>query len=757
MPRIPVYQRQTELRGYQPATMQNTRPDLGTEYMERAVDQFGDSVQNLVRSGVQLKLGLDDQARLENQKIEAAQIIEAQVELSNLMEDQRLGTVDPMTGQRKPGLMDRTGKDAAGIENDFRTYYDKESARIAARLPSKDAKMAWQNFSMKDKGARSEYYAARTFEQMKQYQVNQQAAIDDKVGRLAGDSSIPDNLAEAALDESLKSWKALKKGESPEFIAEGEANRLSNFAAVRLSAAPDYASKQAAYAKYGKMLQGEQAVRAREMLKVFGVKDKAQDMVNQLSAAHDLTTGEGQIKAQAEISNITDTEVYDEAQRRLDYRIGQSIRLRSAQDSQTVTESMVHIRSGAMPKDIPGYSDMRPEVQQQIDEYSRSYRKGQHVDQGLDRVAFTDPKKWDAMQAMSAADFMKFNDWTALRGSMIEDDVRGLQNKQAHMVAQHAENVKKLGEAGAKAWQERQESFEKRALEDLLKTYENTELSNSPEDIKNKDSLKADRRFKIESEWMKALDDHYQLKGRAPTQLEVAVIRNRMTDKVSTLDDNGDMIQKYRWELNNFDREVGNQYDTIKEYQQVNGLSDANLEKQMRDSGMTPDAFLQKLNDQAMGDFLTNSGQSTAIPFKKASGFREQSRERQAAIMSQSQIANLDNKAKALSEEYGGGKKGNEAVDAFTDALPELMRREGRTKEYGFWANLGDKVGISRDFQGAKDLYKKADEIQSIKDPAERRRVAMGYLDQYQTDWNTYRHVSAESGGSIAPAIIRGR
>jgi hypothetical protein len=755
MPRIPTYQRQVNANGSPVPIYTVKAPDMNDGW--RAVDNAMNSAVQLAGT---LKRDRDEKAekaRIENQKIEAAQIIEAQVELSNLMEDQRLGTVDSMTGQRKPGLMDRTGKDAAGIENDFHTYYDKESARIAARLPSKDAQMAFQNFSMKDKEARREYYAGRTFEQMKQYQVNQQAAIDDKAGRLAADLSITDDLAEAALDQSLKSFRALNAGQSPESIAEGEANRLSNFAAARLSAAPDYASKQASYAKYGKMLQGEQAMRAREMLKVFGVKDKAQGTVDQLSAAHDLTTGEGQIKAQSEIDKITDIEVRDEAQRRLDYSIGKASRLRNAQDTQVVTDSMAQIQAGAHPKDIPGYATMRPDVRQQVDQYSREFKKGQLVDQGLDRVAFTDPKKWDAMQAMSAADFMKFNDWTALRGSMTEDDVRGLQNKQAHMVAQHAENVKKLGEAGAKAWQERQESFEKRALEDLLKTYENTEIGNSPEDIKNKDSLKADRRFKIESEWMKALSDHYQLKGRAPTQLEVAVIRNRMTDKVSTLDDEGDMIQKYRWELNNFDREVGNQYDSIKEYQQVNGLSDANLEKQMRDSGMELDAFLQKLNDQAMGDFLTNSGQSTAIPFKKASGFREQSRERQSAVMTQSQIANLDNKAKAFSDEYGGGKKGDKAVDSFTDALPELMRREGRTKESGFWANLGDKAGISRDFQGAKELYKKADEIQSIKDPEERRRVAMGYLDQYQADWNTYRRIGAESGGSIAPAIIRGR
>lgn len=752
MPRIPTYQRQVNAIGSPVPVYTVKAPDMNDGW--RAVDSAMSSAVQLAGTIKRDRDEKAEKARIEKQKIEAAQIIEAQVELSNLMEDQRLGTVDPMTGQRRPGLMDRTGKDAAGIENDFRAYYDKESARIAARLPSKDAQLAFQNFSMKDKEARREYYAGRTFEQMKQYQVNQQAAIDDKAGRLAGGLGITDELAEAALDESLKSFRALNAGQSPESIAEGEANRRSNFASARLSAAPDFSSKQATFAKYGKLLQGEQAAKAREMMKVFGVKDKAQGAVDQLASAHDLTTGEAQVKAQAEIDKIEDIEVRDEAQRRFDYRVGQSTRLRNAQDSQVFTSAMQQIQAGSMPKDIQGYADMRPEVRDQVEKYGRDYRKGQLVDQGLDRVAFSDPKKWDDMQKMPREQLKKFDDWMALRGALTEDDVRGLQAKQAHMIAQDAENVKKLGEAGAEAWNKRQEAFEKSTLDELLKSYENTELETLPagEEVKDKDSRKAERRANIEREWMRQLDDHWKLKGKAPTHLEVSIIRNRMTDKISTLDAEGDKIQKFRWEMTNFDREVGIQYDSIKEYQTVNGLSDTNLEKQLRDSGMPEDAFLQKLNDQAMGDFETNSGQATVIPFKKSSGFRDQSRERQASIMSQSQIAAIDNKAKELSEDYGGGAKGSEAVDDFTSALPELLRREGRDKETGFWANL-----TGPNMAAAKDLYRQADAIEAIKDPAERRRAAMAYLEDYRTAWGTYKRQNNVDDNRLAAPVSRGR
>lgn len=752
MPRIPTYQRQVNAIGSPVPVYTVKAPDMNDGW--RAVDSAMNSAIQLAGTIKRNRDEKAERARIENEKIEAAEVLAAKVELSRSLDEQSKGTIDPVTGIKKPGLMDREGKDAIGIQRDFQDHYNKELARISAGLTSPQARISLQQFALPDKEARRQDYAAREFNQMKIFQDNQQKAMDFRSGNLAADGSVSDALALAALDEAKKGFLAMNQGQSKQVLDAGIASRDSNFAAARLSAAPDYASKQAAFAKYGNLLQGEQAVQAREMMKVFGVKDKAQGVVDQLASAHDLTKGTAQVKAQAEINNIKDLEVRDEAQRRFDYRVGQSTRLRNAQDSQVFTESMKQIQGGAMPEDIPGYAYMRAEVRDKVEQYSREYRKGQLVDQGLDRVAFSDPKKWDEMQKMPREQLKKFDDWMALRGALTEEDVRGLQNKQAHMIAQDAENVKKLGEAGAEAWNKRQEAFEKSTLDDLLKTYENTELDNLPagEGVKDKDSRKAERRANIEREWMRQLDDHWKLKGKAPTHLEVSIIRNRMTDKISTLDAEGDKIQKFRWEMTNFDREVGIQYDSIKEYQTVNGLSDANLEKQLRDSGMPEDAFLQKLNDQAMGDFETNSSQATVIPFKKSSGFRDQSRERQASIMSQSQIAAIDNKAKELSEDYGGGAKGSEAVDDFTSALPELLRREGRDKETGFWANL-----TGPNMAAAKDLYRQADAIEAIKDPAERRRAAMAYLEDYRTAWGTYKRQNNVDDNRLAAPVSRGR
>lgn len=310
MPRIPVYQRQTELRGYQPATLQNTRPDLGAEYMERAADRFGDSVQNLVRSGVQLKLGLDDQARIENQKIEAAEVLAAKVELSRSLDEQSKGTIDPVTGIKKPGLMDREGKDAIGIQRDFEDHYNKESARIAAKLTNKQAQVAFQQFSLADKEARRQDYAAQEFSQMKKFQDNQQKALDFRSGNLAADGSISDALALAALDEAKKGFLAMNQGQSKEVLDAGIASRDSNFAAARLSGATDYASKQAAFAKYGKLLQGEQAVKAREMMKSYGVEQVAQDESDKLrnELGEDFTKGKGYAAIIAKSTVIKDSD-----------------------------------------------------------------------------------------------------------------------------------------------------------------------------------------------------------------------------------------------------------------------------------------------------------------------------------------------------------------------------------------------------------------------------------------------------------------
>ena len=117
MPRIPTYQRQVNDIGSPVPVYTVKAPDMNDGW--RAVDSAMSSAVQLAGTIKRDRDEKAEKARIENQKIEAAEVLAAKVELSRSLDEQSKGTIDPVTGIKKPGLMDREGKDAIGIQRDF--------------------------------------------------------------------------------------------------------------------------------------------------------------------------------------------------------------------------------------------------------------------------------------------------------------------------------------------------------------------------------------------------------------------------------------------------------------------------------------------------------------------------------------------------------------------------------------------------------------------------------------------------------------
>ena len=623
MPRVPVYQSQEQFRGNPVPVLRVRAPQI-------------DTGPTLVMQGLQaaaqasgVYANIQEKARQENQKIEAAQVQEAQIALHKSEEEIRLGSTDPLTGQRTPGLAELKGLAAVGSDQIAESALKKRQAELLKSLPSADAQrafLAYSNNTIED--ARS-WHAGNAFKQVQDYK-NQQADEIQGVGiRVGNDPTVSHEMKISALDKGLSAIELQNQGQAPEVIEARKAAYQSRWAMGYLNSAPDYATKQAIMNQVGGKLIGDDAVKAREMLKVFGVKDKAQGFIDQLRAAHDLTTEVGQTEAQAKIDQIKETEVRDEAQQRLDARIGHDLRRRNAADAETVNSALGEIQGdekrGIPPKaakDVTGYSDMRPEIKAKVDDMARDYTNGKLVELDQAKVKFSDPKVHDELRDLAnnkVDDFLKIKDWTRYRGALTEQDVRMYQSVQDGMRSSIAQEKSAEGKALKKMQIDQSQAYAKTALDALQKGL----IPDADRKDKAAGAVAELQRGKLADAWQQKLSEHYERFHRPPTNMEIVSWKNQIGNKVSTLDAKGQSVEKNFWEMTGIDIDIGNQYSSLTEYQDVHGLTD-NAMNQLRQQHprMTDEQITQRLNDEAMGDYSA----SVEVPYRKSESFRDQAR-----------------------------------------------------------------------------------------------------------------------------------
>lgn len=101
-------------------------------------------------------------------------------------------------------------------------------------------------------------------------------------------------------------------------------------------------------------------------------------------------------------------------------------------------------------------------------------------------------------------------------------------------------------------------------------------------------------------------------------------MKNQLRDKIDVIDANGQTTEKGFWEMTGGDFETGVQYKSLKEYQTVNELSDNEMTQIKAKTGSDGDTLLQRLNDEAMGDYSASA--PVIFPMRRQDGPREQAR-----------------------------------------------------------------------------------------------------------------------------------
>ena len=252
-------------------------------YGQEALQMKQEQIGQMTRGASQLAAVAVDALARKKEEEDAAQVAEAQAELSRRMDKLRFGDGD------KPGLFARQGADAAGIEQEGMTAFAKQRDELAQGMPSEKARRVFERSMLGEEEQIRRGFIGHREKEMAGYRAGQTQAAALLALDAAHDPRINNDEAESRLIRARVNLRAAFAGQSPEQIAASQEQLGSKFARGRIEAAPDLASAQAAQERYGKLLTGEDALAAAKILehhgKIAAIADEAAKIRSAVDAA----------------------------------------------------------------------------------------------------------------------------------------------------------------------------------------------------------------------------------------------------------------------------------------------------------------------------------------------------------------------------------------------------------------------------------------------------------------------------------------
>ncbi len=262
-----------------PLPLSRAQNIYGQEALQMKQEQIGQMTQGASQLA---SVAVDAMARKKEEE-DAAQVAEAQAELSRRMDKLRFGE------EGKPGLFARQGADAAGIEQEGMATFAKQRDELAQGLPSEKARRVFERSMLGEEEQIRRGFIGHREKEMAGYRAGQTQAAAQLALDAAHDPRINNDEAESRLIRARVNLRAAFAGQSPEQIAASQEQLGSKFARGRIEAAPDLATAQAAQERYGKLLTGDDALAVTKLMehhgKVAAIADEAEKIRSAVDAA----------------------------------------------------------------------------------------------------------------------------------------------------------------------------------------------------------------------------------------------------------------------------------------------------------------------------------------------------------------------------------------------------------------------------------------------------------------------------------------
>ena len=253
-------------------------------YGQEALQMKQEQIGQLTKGASQLaSVAVDVMARKKEEE-DAAQVAEAQAELSRRMDKLRFGE------EGKPGLFARQGAEAQGIEQEGMAVFAKQRDELAQGLPSEKAKRVFERSMLGEEEQIRRGFIGHREKEMAGYRAGQTQAAADIALEAARDPRINNDEAESRLIRARVNLRAAFAGQSPEEIAASQEQLGSRFARGRIEAAPDLATANAAKERYGKLLTGGDALAVTKLLEHHGKVAAIAIEAEQIRSAVDTAT-----------------------------------------------------------------------------------------------------------------------------------------------------------------------------------------------------------------------------------------------------------------------------------------------------------------------------------------------------------------------------------------------------------------------------------------------------------------------------------